>query len=319
MTEKNKKEFDRSVCFTFFNSYLEQAIEVEKNFGAVEAYKYLKSLAEYGLYGIESSEPIIKMLVCGLKNTIDANQAKRAQGFSREDTEKTKAILNYKAEHPEATQRTIANAVHCSLGKVNSVLTDNNNDNIYTNTNPNSNSVNMNVNTNNVCSHETLSKEQRRLEELSDIELDGLKADLIAGKKAGKTYPVLYKEYHLTNGSLSANTLAEINEIKKLRKEELTAAKRTVLKEEIAKIFAESPNKQELLLEYTGLPKNEAQSFFEEIEILGKTVDDLIYFFEEYSRKNEDAFTYQNYCQKYTDCADSYLEFIKNIIDANNY
>ena len=71
------------------------------------------------------------MLMCGLKNTIDANQERRAQGFNRENTDQTDAILKYVELHPDATQREIANATNCSIGKVNKVLSNNSNDNYY--------------------------------------------------------------------------------------------------------------------------------------------------------------------------------------------
>jgi len=117
---KTTQDFDRSVCFTFFNSYLEQAKQVQEIYGSQTAYEYFVALSEYGLYQKDADNPIIKMLISGLKNTIDANQKKRSHAFSKGDKEQTDRVLQYYSENPEATQREIATAVDCSLGKVNS-------------------------------------------------------------------------------------------------------------------------------------------------------------------------------------------------------
>ena len=164
------KEFQRNVCFSFFESYLEQAIEVKNNMGVEMAYNYLIALIEYALYQKESSDKIVKMLVCGLKNTIDANQDKRAQGFSRENTGQTTAILEYRESHPEATQREIADAINCSVGKVNKVLSKSPNDNNNDNNNSNNNSVSVNMNT----PSPEKGKKNRWLEDLTDVELESI-------------------------------------------------------------------------------------------------------------------------------------------------
>ena len=153
-TECETKEFDRSVCFSFFKSYLEQGEKVNKLYGAEAAYNYFIALIEYGLYQKESEDELSNLLVSGLKNTIDANQKKRASAFeSKENKRITESVLKFKAENPNATQREIASAVGCSLGKVNTALAKSNNANTnnYTNRNSNSNnntnSMNVNMNT----------------------------------------------------------------------------------------------------------------------------------------------------------------------------
>ena len=70
----NNKEFDRSVCFQFYESYLEQAELVKEQLGAEMCAEYFIALVRYGLYQEESDNPMIKMLISGLKNTIDAGQ-----------------------------------------------------------------------------------------------------------------------------------------------------------------------------------------------------------------------------------------------------
>ena len=54
-TECETKEFDRSVCFSFFKSYLEQGEKVNKLYGAEAAYNYFIALIEYGLYQKEKT------------------------------------------------------------------------------------------------------------------------------------------------------------------------------------------------------------------------------------------------------------------------
>lgn len=170
--KENVKEFKRNVCFVFFESYLEQGKKLKKLWGAEKAYEYFVALIEYGLYKKETDDPEIDMIVSGLKNTIDANQEKRAKGFEREDTEQTKTILEYKNKHPEASQREIANATNCSVGKVNKVLSNNN---VNINTNANSNSVNMNVNE--YGADKNVKKKNRWLDDLTDEELESILSD----------------------------------------------------------------------------------------------------------------------------------------------
>ena len=177
------------------------------------------------MYKEEADDPVINALVSSLKNTIDANQNKRAGGFSKENTEMTEAILKYKNEHPEATQREISNAVGCSVGKVNKALA---NSNFNTNDNSNLNNNSVNLNMNDVQNYTPKSAyaekaavaegdficEKRRLEELQEEELDSLLKDLRIGRGGGMTYSVLYKKYNLYDGSLSKDTINDIKRIK---------------------------------------------------------------------------------------------------------
>ena len=314
------EQFNRSVCFTFFESYLEQAKEVKEIMGADKAYDYLEGLIEYALYERMPDDATTKMLVTGLKNTIDANQKKRASGFSRENIKQTEAINKYKEENPDATQRAIADALNCSLGKVNKSLRSNPNPNC--NDNPNLNTVNVNMNTS--CNDSldltaVVRKGKRKIEELEIEELESLEQDLKAGKAAGRTYPILYKEYGLEDGVLSVNTLREIRALKKAREESRAVREKATLKARINETFAMYPEKKQLLLDYTGIEGEEAERFFANIEMLGKDVDELLFFFEEYSGKEDGYFTYQKYCSEFLNCADSYLGLIKNIIDTNGY
>lgn len=117
-----EKEFDRSRCFMFFESYLESAEKYETLFGTEVAFKYLCGLARYALYQEESKDPVTNGLVSALKNTIDAGQEKRSRGFNKEDFEQTKVIAEYYRDHPNASQRTIAEATNVGKTKVQKTL-----------------------------------------------------------------------------------------------------------------------------------------------------------------------------------------------------
>ena len=327
-----KKEFDRSVCFMFFESYLEQGKLVKQLYNSEVAYKYLEGIIEYGLYQKESEDPLIKMLVAGLKNTIDAGQEKRKKGFpSKENKETEEAILKCKAENPKATQREIANIVGCSLGKVNKVLNANltTNNNVNDNSNTTSNSMNMNVNKVHDSSSEIVitgdeSRGKKRiLTDLEDEELESLVRDLKAGVKAGKTYPVLYKEYNLENAVLSKNTINEIQDILKTREEQVLLLKREQLKKQIEREFSKYPEKKEKLIKYTELEGEEQTDFFQNIEKLDRSIDTIIKFYEEtLTDEGENLFGKYYYITEYSEysvCKDNYFGFIKDMLDSNDY
>ena len=115
-----EKVFNRSVCFSFFESYLDQAKQVKEQLGPEMCAEYLIAVAEYGLYQKESENPMIKMLVSGLKNVIDAGQEKRAKAFS--NSEMYEEIIQYKKDHPDASLREIGEALGCSKNTVDRAL-----------------------------------------------------------------------------------------------------------------------------------------------------------------------------------------------------
>ena len=47
---QQEKEFDRSVCFSFFEDYCQHVENVEKEFGIETAYKVIMAIVKYGLY-----------------------------------------------------------------------------------------------------------------------------------------------------------------------------------------------------------------------------------------------------------------------------
>lgn len=119
---KEQSEFQRNKCFTFFESYLTGADKIKEEFGVEIGYEYLTSIIRYGLYQEKSKNSKVNAMVEALTNTIDAGQEKRENGFNRENMEMTEAILKYKKEHPNATQKQIHEATGASVGKVNKVL-----------------------------------------------------------------------------------------------------------------------------------------------------------------------------------------------------
>ena len=118
----NEKEFDRSVCFTYFGNYYKQVTEIEKQFGMETAYKVERAIIEYGLFKKEIDDPTIRIFVgAPTLDLIDGSQTRRANGFG-EDVAKTEAVLEYYREHPQASQNEIAKATGVSKGKVNKIM-----------------------------------------------------------------------------------------------------------------------------------------------------------------------------------------------------
>lgn len=137
----SNKEFNRSVCFTFFEDYRKTAIEIENDFGKEAVCDYYNAIIDYALYEIEPElKGVLKYTWHTTKTTIDSSVNRRASGF-REDTEATEKILEYKRQNPNATQREIADATNTSVGKVNKALKSlNNTPNPDTNTDTSSSS-----------------------------------------------------------------------------------------------------------------------------------------------------------------------------------
>lgn len=211
--DTQKREFDRSICFTFFESYLEQGELVNVNLGSEVCANYFIALCRYALYQEEPQDSIIKMLITGLKNTIDAGQNKRAKSFKGEDVDMTNKILKYKEDNPNASYRQIADALGCSKSKVGKVFS-----NLNSNSNSNSNSnLNLNLNLNNntmdmdvdTTTHIQKEKKERALEDLQTEELK----ELLKRYKKKEKYAILQKDYNLPYGSLSNELPSQIENL----------------------------------------------------------------------------------------------------------
>lgn len=119
----SKKEFDRSMCFTFFEDYFLTAKEIEADLGCKEALEYYNAIISYALYGDNPElKGAIKYIWPTTKSNIDRSIDSRKRSFNGEDIEMTEKVLKYKKSHQEASQREIAEACGCSLHKVNNVL-----------------------------------------------------------------------------------------------------------------------------------------------------------------------------------------------------
>lgn len=119
---KQEKEFDRSICFTYFGNYDRQIELVKEQCGLETAYEVYRAIVDYGLFKKEITDPKIRMLVGeATLDLIENSQKKRENSFG-ENIEQTQTIIDYNREHPEASQREIARVTGISQGKVNKVF-----------------------------------------------------------------------------------------------------------------------------------------------------------------------------------------------------
>lgn len=118
-----KEQFDRSKCFTFFESYYTTGQMIEEMKGKDVAYKYYKAIIEYALYEkpIEDKEIFLYAGGDTALRMIDSSQERRSRGFG-ENPEVTKAIIEFVRDNPGMSQDKISKEVHCSKGKVNKTL-----------------------------------------------------------------------------------------------------------------------------------------------------------------------------------------------------
>lgn len=314
---KSNKVFERNVCFTFFEDYRLTAKELEDDFGKEIVADYYNAIIDYALYEQEPElKGTIKYVWHTTKTTIDKSVERRSNAFGKADVETTKKILQYKENHPEATQRKIAEAVGCSPGKVNKVLKDYSS-NTYSNSNTDTNS------SSNTCNerereHVSLSSDEgkpsldvanapddathlseredrkkRTLKDLTKEELNGLLDDFRAGKDEGFTYPVLQQKYNLTNGQLDKKLPDTINSIFKDREKEdkLVEFKEFLTeetKQELCKLL-NAENDEEFFELISGLTvkifPDELLSYLEENELFIYKVWIKDYAYQEYYRE----------------------------------
>lgn len=124
ISKKNShQEFDQSVCFTCFAPWVE-SIRMMAEDSPETALRAFLTLSDYCLYGIN---PEAETNPWGAVWPIVEGEARRSinnrrRGFGSEDVALSDAIREYHSEHPEASQRAIAEALGCSVGKVNKTL-----------------------------------------------------------------------------------------------------------------------------------------------------------------------------------------------------
>lgn len=151
------KEFDRSIAFTFYREWKEDADTIEEDFGAEGKAKFYDAIINYALFEVEPEmKAPIKYFWNTIKEKIDASQGHRARGFSREDTDMTQKVIDYKQQNPEASVRDIAKAVGCSTGKVSKSLNSTPISTSTTITTPTSTTTSTTVNVNSVNSVNTI-------------------------------------------------------------------------------------------------------------------------------------------------------------------
>lgn len=218
MRKNYGKEFSRNICFTFFEDFRKTAKEIETDFGKESVADYYNAIIDYALYANEPElKGVIKYIWHTTKASIDKSIERRSNGFTKEDTEKTEKVLNYKKENPTATQREIADATGVSVGKVNKVLNKDAFDSIsITDSNTSSISTTSIEREHEHDSHEdtTVKKESekkkdRKLEELSDTEQN----EIIRHFRNGTMkYGEMYKQYHLIYGCLTKESILKLEE-----------------------------------------------------------------------------------------------------------
>lgn len=115
--------FDRSICFSCFSPWVE-SIRQQRQTDPEKAADAFLVLADYCLYGVEpdpDSNPW-GMAWHSIKHDADASIKNRSRRFGTEDLDKHEKIRRFYLEHPDASQREVAEATGCSLGLVNKVL-----------------------------------------------------------------------------------------------------------------------------------------------------------------------------------------------------
>ena len=119
----NNEEFDRSKCFTFFESYYKTGNMIAEMKGKEYAYEYYKAIIEYALYEKPIKDKEMLLFAGGYTalRMIDSSQSKRARGFG-ENMTRTKAIIELVRDNPGISQSKIAEEVHCSKSTVSQVL-----------------------------------------------------------------------------------------------------------------------------------------------------------------------------------------------------
>lgn len=281
MTKKDQ-EFRRNMCFTFFEDYRKTAKELEEDFGKGAVADYYNAIIDYALYEEEPElKGFMKYVWHTTKSTIDRSVERRSNGFNGENTEQTEAVLKYIEEHPEASEREIAEAVGCSKGKVGKVkkkYLSNPNTNTITNTNSTSYSnstmgvgVGTTPHNEGEPSEEASSmpeerKEKRFLKELSSEELNNLSNDY----KKGVKYPELYNKYNLCDGELNSKLPATIQSILSDREHKQTITKTKEALDDLdkntkvdllEKIGTETPEELVELLAFVGATPQELLEF----------------------------------------------------------
>lgn len=298
-----EKVFDRSVAFTFYKEWKQDADTIEEDFGAEVKAAYYDAIINYALFEIEPEmKAPIKYFWNSIKEKIDASQKNRSKGF-REDTEMTQKIINYKASNPTASQRNIAEAVNCSVGKVNKVLKTNTNTNTTTNTST-STTTTMNVNVN---THAQDEEEKREIEDLQEKELQSIKQDY----KGHMSYNDMKQKYNLK--AITREQLENIDALLLAKQQERQKAERA--KDDA--LYAE----HKYIMDYIGgTSKTVLDKCLASVGLDINTFADFASKHQEYSVDSYNAkkkdFGYHQDCDGKMVCDVSYVNYLKQGINA---
>ena len=298
-----EKVFDRSVAFTFYKEWKQDADTIEEDFGVEVKAAYYDAIINYALFEIEPEmKAPIKYFWNSIKEKIDASQKNRSRGF-REDTEMTQKIINYKASNPTASQRTIAEAVGCSAGKVNKVLNTNTTTNTSTST-----STTMNVNVNTHAQDEEEKEIKREIEDLQEKELESIKQDY----KGHMSYNDIKQKYNLK--AITKEQLENIDALllaKRQERQKAERAKNDALYAEhksiIDYIGGTSKTALDNCLDYVGLDITAFTDFAHKHKE---------YSFDSYNAKR-DAFGYHQDCDGKMVCNMLYRDYLQQGINAS--
>ena len=122
-TQTTEEEFDRSICMSYFGNYRTSVKRIENKYGKELAYDVQSAIIDYGLYGIRPVDEDLLIFVSEtVFDVIDKSQEKRARGFSGEDLEMSKKIIQSHCDRPDLSQDKLAQLLHISKGKVNKTL-----------------------------------------------------------------------------------------------------------------------------------------------------------------------------------------------------
>lgn len=303
---KTQKVFDRSVAFTFYKEWKQDADTIEEDFGAEVKAAYYDAIINYALFEIEPEmKAPIKYFWNSIKEKIDASQGHRSRSF-REDTELTNKIIDYRAANPTASQRNIAEAIGCSTGKVNKVLNTDTSTNTNTSTST-STSTNTGVNVN-VNAHEEEKEEKREIEDLSEKELQSIKQDY----KGHMSYNDIKQKYNLK--AITKEQLENIDALLRAKQQERQKAERAKNdalyaehKSIIDYIGGTSIAALNRCLDYVGLDITTFTAFADKHEE---------YSFDSYAEKNSD-FGFHKDCSGNIVCNVQYQDYLKKGINAS--
>lgn len=316
----SEKTFRRDMCCMVFEDHRITASELEKECGKEAALDYYNAILDYSLYDIEPNlTGAVKFLWPVTKTGLDRSIENRSRGFRQEDTELTEKILQHKKDNPCASQRDIAKAVGCSVGKVNKSLNNTVDEdsasctgsdaNAYADSNLSSNTARERERERSRCTGEERKEQslsnERTVYDLSDAELD----EISRKYKAHVGYTTLCQQYNLPKYSLSEEVISQFPDIKKQHAEEREEAAGLELVERLK-------NDDSMLERISECSGFSAEDVLLHIAEVGEDADMVFEFFQD-CMGEDSVFRIRGYENEFKEQYDTYWSFIKMGIDAN--